>query len=189
LTGLNFIRLWCSRQLILLPADKNNFEWSQRVSPSGIWTAFVIGVNGATKHGWGWQMKIQNILRTHVVVMGFAAACLLAGGTRAQEIDNTVWADSSSVEVFPQPVHAAVTNDARTVATNSIETDTTAVIALPSVSNEAVVSGGFVREGWVIAASIMLMAPLAVLLLAKVRRARQSVNARAYHTKRSAALS
>jgi hypothetical protein len=133
-------------------------------------------------------MKIQNILRTHVVVMGFAAACLLAGGARAQEIENTVWADSSSVEAFPQPVHVAVTNDASTVAMNSVQTDTAAVIALPSVSNEAVVSGGFAREGWVIAASIMLMAPLAVLLLAKVRRAKQSVQSRAYHNKRSAAL-
>jgi hypothetical protein len=33
-----------------------------------------------------------------------------------------------------------------------------------------------------------LMAPLAVLLLAKVVRAKQSVHARAYHSKRSAAL-
>ena len=133
-------------------------------------------------------MKLQNILRTHVVVMGFAAACLLAGGMRAQEIDNTVWADSSNVEAFPQPVHVAVTSDARTVATNLVETDTAAVIALPSVSNQAVVSGGFAREGWVIAASITLMAPLVVLLLAKVRRAKQSVQSRAYHSKRSAAL-
>jgi hypothetical protein len=133
-------------------------------------------------------MKLQNILRTHVVVMGFAAACLLAGGARAQEVDNTVWADNSNVEAFPQPVHVAVTNDAGTVATNLVETDTAAVIALPSVSNQAVVSGGFAREGWVIAASIMLMAPLAVLLLAKVRGAKKSVQSRAYHSKRSAAL-
>jgi hypothetical protein len=134
-------------------------------------------------------MKIQNILRTHVVVMGFAAACLVAGGMRAQEIDNTAWADSSNVEAFPQPVHVAVTSGARTVATNLVETNTAAVIALPSVSNEAVVSGGFAREGWVIAMSVVLMAPLALLLLAKVRRARQGVQSRAYHSKRSAALS
>jgi hypothetical protein len=132
-------------------------------------------------------MKIQNILRTHVMVMGFAAACLLAGGARSQEIDNTVWADNSNVEAFPQAA-AAVANDLNAMARNSVQTDTTAVIALPSVSNEAVVSGGFAREGWVIAASIMLMAPLAVLLLSKVRRAKQSIQTRAYHSKRSAAL-
>jgi hypothetical protein len=131
-------------------------------------------------------MKIQNILRTHVAVMGFAAACLLAGGARAQEIDNTVWEDSANVESFPQPVHVAVANDLNTVET--VQTDAAAVIAQPSVTNEAVISGGAAREGWVIGMSIMLMAPLAALLLARVRRAKQSVNARAYHSKRSASL-
>ena len=48
-------------------------------------------------------MKIQNILRAQVAVIGFAAAFLLAGGARAQEIDNTVWEDSPNVEQFPQP--------------------------------------------------------------------------------------
>ena len=133
-------------------------------------------------------MKLQNILRTHVVVMGFAAAFLLASGARTQEIDNTVWADSSNVEAFPQPMRVAVTNDVSPMAMNSVQTGAAAVIAQPSAINEGVVSGGAAREGWVIAMSIMLMAPLGVLLLAKARRARQSVNARAYHTKRSAAL-
>ena len=123
------------------------------------------------------------------MVMGLAAAFLLAGGTRAQEIENTVWADSSNVEAFPQPVQAAVTNDLSTVATNSIEAHAAAVTAQASAINDGVVSSGTVREGLLIAMSIMLMAPLAVLLLVKVRRARQSVHARAYHTKRSAALS
>jgi hypothetical protein len=133
-------------------------------------------------------MKIQNILRTHVAVIGFAAVCLLAGGARAQEIDNTVWADTSNVEAFPQATAAVVANDLNAIARNSVQTDTAAVIALPSVSNEAVVSGGFAREGWVIAASIMLMAPLAVLLLSKARRVKYTVQSRAHHSKRSAAL-
>jgi hypothetical protein len=131
-------------------------------------------------------MKIQNILRTNLVVMGFAAAFLLAGGARAQEIDNSTWEDSPNVERFPQPAPAAVANDLKTGAT--IQTDAAAVIAQESVTSEAVVSGGAAREGWVIGMSIMLMAPLAVVLLAKVRRAKQSLNARAHHSKRSAAL-
>jgi cytochrome c-type biogenesis protein CcmH/NrfG len=134
-------------------------------------------------------MKIQNILRTNVVVIGFAAAFLLAGGARAQEIDNTVWADSSNVEPFPQPASLAVANELNTVAEPSVQAETAAVIAQPIVNNEAIVSGGTAKEGWVIAMSIMLMAPLGVLLLAKVRRAKPSVNTRAYHSKRSAALS
>ncbi|HSY33419.1 MAG TPA: hypothetical protein VLA42_15640 [Verrucomicrobiae bacterium] len=133
-------------------------------------------------------MKIQNILRTQVAVIGFAAAFLLAGGARAQEIDNTVWEDSSNVERFPQPAPAAVANNGNAVMANPVETDTATVVAQSSVVREAVVSGGTAREGWLIAMSIMLMAPVAVLLLAKVRRAKQNIQARAYHSKRSAAL-
>ena len=134
-------------------------------------------------------MKIQNILRANVVVIGFAAAFLLAGGARAQEIDNTVWADSSNVEPFPQPAALAVANALNPVAEPSVQAETAAVIAQPSVDNESIVAGSTAKEGWVIAMSIMLMAPLGVLLLAKVRRAKQSVDARACHSKRSAALS
>ena len=133
-------------------------------------------------------MKIQNILRTQVAVIGFAAAFLLAGGARAQEIDNTVWEDSPNVERFPQPAPATVANNVNTVVANSVQTDTAALVAQPSMVREAVVSGGTAREGWLIAMSIMLMAPLAVLLLAKVRRAKQNIQARAYRSKRSAAL-
>ena len=133
-------------------------------------------------------MKLQNIIRTHVVVIGFAAACLLAGGARSQEIDNTVWADDANVESFPQPASLAIASDLNTVARNAVQTDTAAAIARPKLTSEAVVSGGAAREGWVIGMSIMLMAPLAVVVLAKVRRVKQSVQARAYHSKRSAAL-
>jgi hypothetical protein len=131
-------------------------------------------------------MKLQNILRTQVAVIGFAAAFLLAGGARAQEIDNTIWEDSPNVERFPQPAPAAVANVLSALPT--VQADTAAVIAQPSVTSEAVVSSGTAREGWVIGMSIMFMAPLAVVLLAKLRRAKQSVNGRAYHSKRSAAL-
>jgi hypothetical protein len=62
------------------------------------------------------------------------------------------------------------------------------VIAQPRLTSEAVVSGGPAREGWLIGMSIMLTTPLVGLLLAKVRRAKQSVRARAYHSKGSAAL-
>jgi hypothetical protein len=131
-------------------------------------------------------MKLQNILRTQVAVIGFTAAFLLAGGARAQEIDNTIWEESPNVERFPQPAPAAVANVLSALPT--VQADAAAVIAQPSVTSEAVVSSGTAREGWVIGMSITLMAPLAVVLLAKLRRAKQSVNTRAYHSKRSAAL-
>jgi hypothetical protein len=139
--------------------------------------------------GWGWPMKLQNILRTHVVVMGFAATVLLAGGVRTQEIDNTIWADSSNVESFPQPAPAVFANERNTVATNAAQTETASAIAQPGVTNEAVISGGTTTETWLIAMSIMLMAPLGVFVLAKVRRTKQHVDGRAYHSKDSAVLS
>ena len=132
-------------------------------------------------------MKIQNIFRTHVVVIGFAAASVLAGGARAQEIDNTVWADTN-VESFPPPAPATFANELSAV-TNSVQANTAAVVKQSSVNNEAIVSGGATNEGWLIATSILLIAPLGLFMLAKVRRARQNVNAREYHSKRSAALS
>ena len=154
-------------------------------------TAFALGVveRSDGKIKWGWQMKIQNIFRTHVVVIGFAAAFVLAGGARAQEIDNTIWADNSNVESFPQPAPATFANELSTAVTNSVQANTAAVVSQTSVNNEAIVSGGATNEGWLIATSILLIAPLGLFMLAKVRRARQNVNAREYHSKRSAALS
>lgn len=133
-------------------------------------------------------MKLQNIFRTHVVVMGFAATFLLAGGARTQEIDNTVWA-GSNVESFPQPTPAVFANELSTVATNAAQTETALAIAQPGVSNEAVISGGTTTETWLIAMSIMLMAPLGLFVLAKVRRTKQNVDRRAYDRKDSVALS
>jgi hypothetical protein len=133
-------------------------------------------------------MKLKNIFRTHVVVIGFAAASLMAGTARTQEIDNTVWPDNASVEPFPQPARVVVANEANGVATHSGQTVSASAIGRPVVSQEAILSGGPAKEGWVIGASILLMSPAAILVLSKVRRAKHSVNVRAYHDKRSTAL-
>ena len=134
-------------------------------------------------------MKLQNIFRTHVVVIGFAAAFLLAGGARTQEIDNTIWADSANVETFPQPAAVVVVKDLNVAAANSVYTKNAAVITQPSVDAETLGSGGAGREAWLIGMSIMLMAPLGVLVVGTVRRGKQSVNSREYHSKKSIALS
>jgi hypothetical protein len=133
-------------------------------------------------------MKFQNILRAHVVVVGFAAAFLLAGGARAQEIDNTVWADSSNVEAFPQGGTAVVAEDLNILPANSVYTNS-AAISQPSMDEEALGSGGAAREAWLISMSMLLMAPLGVLVVGKVRRGKRSVNSREYHSKKNAALS
>ena len=133
-------------------------------------------------------MKFQNILRAHVVVLGFAAAFLLAGGARAQEIDNTVWADSSNVEAFPQGGTAVVAEDLSTC--RQIQFIRTAAAISPAEHGRGSLgSGGAAREAWLIGMSMLLMAPLGVLVVGKVRRGKRSVNSREYHSKKSAALS
>jgi hypothetical protein len=131
-------------------------------------------------------MKFQNIFRTHAVVIGFAAAFLFAGSARTQEIDNTVWTDSANVETFPQPAAVVVVNDLNAAATNSVLTNN---ITQSSVDEETLGSGGAGREAWLLGMSIMLMAPLGVLVVGKVRRGKQSVNSREYRSKKSIALS
>ena len=156
---------------------------------NGMTDAFVMASAVRVKRfAGGWPMKLKNIFSTHAVVIGLAAACLLAGTARAQEIDNTVWPDSANVEVFPQPAHMAVVNKANSVATYPAQTEPESAIGQPIVSQEAVVSGGTAREGWLIGMSILLMSPAAVLVLSKVRRAKYSTSVRAYHDKRSTAL-
>jgi hypothetical protein len=134
----------------------------------------------------GRQMKFQNIFRTHAVVIGFAAAFLFAGSAQTQEIDNTVWADSANVETFPQPPAVVVVNDLNATAANSVLTNN---ITQPSVDEETLGSGGAGREAWLLGMSIMLMAPLGVLVFGKVRRGKQSINSREYHSKKGIALS
>jgi hypothetical protein len=137
----------------------------------------------------GRQMKFQNIFQTHVLVLGFASAFLLAAGARTQEIDNTVWADSSNVESFPQAGTAVVAEDLNIVSANSVYANSAAVITQPSVEEDALGSGGAAREAWLIGISMMLMAPLGVLVVAKVRRAKPNGGSREYHSKKSTALS
>jgi hypothetical protein len=149
---------------------------------NGISGAFSICVKRSNKtNAWGWQMELKNIFRTHVIVIGFAAASLLAGNSRAQEIDNTVWPDSATVEAFPQPARTAVVNELNGVATNSAQIEAGSAIAQPVMSQEAIVSGGTAREGWLIGMSILLMSPAAMLVLSKVRRAKNGISVRAYH--------
>ena len=132
-------------------------------------------------------MKLQNIIRTNVVAIGFAAALSLAGGARAQEIDNTVWADSANVEAFPQPARLAVADQLNAKTADAPETGIASAIAQPAVSKEAIISGGTSSEGWLIGSSLLLMSPVAVLLLSKVRRAKHGENVR-NHNERSTAL-
>jgi hypothetical protein len=135
-------------------------------------------------------MKVQNFFRTNAVVIGFAAVLVLASSSRAQEIDNTTWADSSTVESFTQPAWAPVVTELGIAATTPVSADKAATTDQPSVLSASILSNG-VSEGFLIGMSIMLvlMAPLGLLLFAKVRRAKQNGNTQAYPTKKSVALS
>jgi hypothetical protein len=67
-------------------------------------------------------MKFQNMIRTQLVLAGFAAALLFAGSASAQEIENTAFYDGPTVAALEQ---AAVVQP--TVVPNSMQANSTPV--------------------------------------------------------------
>jgi hypothetical protein len=139
-------------------------------------------------------MKLQNILRAQVVVIGFTAALLLASPSPAQEIDNTTWDDGPNAAPLAQSTPATgtpatVTNELSTAAENSPAMNTAAVITQPILAHQAVVSEWAPVESWVIASSVLFIALVTLYVLAESRRAKRGLDARANHARRSTALS
>ncbi len=137
-------------------------------------------------------MKIQNILRTQAIVIGFGAALLLANVAPAQEIVNTEFNDGPYVTSFPQPtVPVATTSTAPAPTLAASDATATPVIAVstPVVIDQAVVSFGNSAERWLIASSLFGLALLAVYAVAEVRRANRNLTESPSSPFRRAALS
>jgi hypothetical protein len=81
-------------------------------------------------------MKLQNFLRTQVMVIGFGAALVMANATHAQEIVNTVWEDGTTTTMQPAPAQAQPGSDLNTVtdsgALNLVAMSTTSIVARES---------------------------------------------------------
>jgi hypothetical protein len=99
-------------------------------------------------------MKIQNILRTQVVVMAIGAAFLLAGATHAQEIDNPSFDEGPNSVPFSQPEPASTSGHSKLISTESHATASSApavVTTKPLVAQAGVISEEPSIQAWAIA--------------------------------------
>jgi hypothetical protein len=55
-------------------------------------------------------MKTKNIIRIGVIAVGLGAALVMTSSVKAQEIENTAWADGPNVAAFEQPAPVAATS-------------------------------------------------------------------------------
>jgi hypothetical protein len=121
-------------------------------------------------------MKIQNILRTQAIVIGFGAALLLSSPAPAQEIVNTQFDDGPYVTTFAQPSPTVTTAvaPASTVADASTVSPAIA-IPTPVVTDEAVVSLENSAAYGLITSALFGLALLAVFAVGEFRRANRNL--------------
>ena len=136
-------------------------------------------------------MKVQNILRMQVMVIGFGAVLLLANAAPAQEIENTVW-DDNNTTVAATSAQSAVEPSAEDRA--SVATDSGA-LNLSALSTTAILTREPAVPDWtptknLIVPSLLVSIVLVVLYgLAIARRASKNLNARSGQAIGRAALS
>jgi lysylphosphatidylglycerol synthetase-like protein (DUF2156 family) len=118
-------------------------------------------------------MKIQDILRMQAVVIGLAGVLFFASSAQAQEITNTEWPDRPGATApfqatSEQTAAAPAATDLNVAAVGSGSMTATAVIAKPTVIQEASVSPAL--QSWAMAALFVLFA---IVVLYKRGAARQ----------------
>jgi hypothetical protein len=134
-------------------------------------------------------MKIQNILRMQAVLIGFVGVLFLASSASAQEIENTVWADSPGATTAMQPAPAPAPSAANSTAVHSGSMAATATAAKPIVAQEAISQWPAV-EIWLIAAFLVLLAMVALYRrAAAARRANRNLESRVRQVNDRVALS
>ncbi|HKN26105.1 MAG TPA: hypothetical protein VJX72_14750 [Candidatus Acidoferrum sp.] len=121
-------------------------------------------------------MKIQNILRTQAIVIGFGAALLLSSPAPAQEIVNTQFDDGPYVTTFAQP-SPTVTTDVAPASTVADASTVSPAIAIPTpvVTDEAVVSLENSAAYGLITSALFGLALLAVFAVGEFRRANRNL--------------
>lgn len=135
-------------------------------------------------------MKFQTILRTLCLATGFAAALLLAGPAKAQEITNTEFDDGQYVVPFAQPDPA---EDTSVPASTPVMSEwqafqAAATISAPSISERANLMRIAVLERWVTAVLLVVAGVLGLFIvvelsvLVALKRARRSL--RSVHSPR-----
>jgi hypothetical protein len=130
-------------------------------------------------------MTFQKMLRTQLIVAGFAAALMLASAAKAQEITNTEFNDGPYVAAFAQQVVAQVTPASTPVMTEPQAIEAIAVITAPVFADEETLVAASSVERWIVAGMLLIAFMvigfycLAELnALAALKRANRSLRAR-----------
>ncbi len=136
-------------------------------------------------------MKVQNILRVTMIMIGIGAALLLTGSVQAQEIENTVWDDGPTVAPFAQPAPTLTANDLQPSSAKSLapEMSFAGVTTSPLITEEASVSQWTPVEGWLFVSLLVCIALVALYALEEAKRANRNIEARTIRFNNGAALS
>ncbi|MGB2626946.1 MAG: hypothetical protein WAK20_09160 [Candidatus Acidiferrum sp.] len=118
-------------------------------------------------------MKLQNLFRSHLMVIGFGAALVVANATYAQEVDNTVW-DEPNVTAITQaaPVQAQPTHDLSNAgdssALNLEAMNTTSIVA-----REASISQWKPTEDWMVVSLLLTIVLVGLYSFVSAKRTNQ----------------
>jgi len=133
-------------------------------------------------------MKMQNMIRMQVVMIGLGAALLFASKAQAQEIVNTEFNDGPYVTAYDQPTtaQAIATPQAKMAA----DANPPVVAAIPVVADEATVAVATTLERLLIAVSFLGLSLYVVYAFSELRRSDRELHIRRRQTlTRPAALS
>ena len=111
-------------------------------------------------------MKIQNILRMQVAMMGFAGMMFLASAAPAQEITNTEWPDAPGATESVQAAARPVASEGNSTAANA------------SVSQDAAISPLPGMEAWMAGSLLAFAAMVGWFKRSAVRRVDQDLKSR-----------
>ncbi len=136
-------------------------------------------------------MKVQNILRVTMIMIGIGAALLLTGSVQAQEIENTAWDDGPTVAPFAQPAPTLTANDLQPSSAKSLAPvmSFAGVPTSPLITEEASVSQWTPVEGCLFVSLLVCIALVALYALAEAKRANRNIEARTIRFNNGAALS
>jgi hypothetical protein len=135
----------------------------------------------------GWKMKMQNMIRAQVMMVGMAAALFVAGSAKAQEITNQEWPDST-VAAQAAPVAQRTAQNAAVAAPGTAQA---AVAPSKPVATEAASMASLAplsSNGRALAISLIAIIVGGVMYLRSKADAGRMVDAREVRVARSVAV-
>jgi hypothetical protein len=134
-------------------------------------------------------MRIQNIFRMQVIVIGIGAALLLVSSAHAQEVENTVWDDGPNVAPFTQLAPAQSANEIDLTSAESYAVRPGARVPDMAATQELKAFQWTPAEGWLFVSFLVCIGLVRLYSLARAKRSNRKLNVRASHFNSRAAIS